>query len=61
MLQTFNCGIGIIIIINKNNYKKVLNHLKKNEVEFCYLGEIENNSKKLSNVVIRKFGEWYIT
>ena len=22
MLQTFNCGIGIIIIINKNNYKR---------------------------------------
>ena len=32
----------------------------KNKVKFCLLGEIENNSKKKSNVVIRKFGEWNI-
>ena len=61
MLQTFNCGIGIIIIIKKNNCRKVLNHFKKNKIKFKFLGEIENNSQKLSNVVIRKFGEWDIT
>ena len=60
MLTTFNCGIGVIIIIKKVNYKKVLNYLKKNKVEFCLLGEIENNSKKLSKVEIRTFGEWDI-
>ena len=60
MLGTFNCGIGVVIIIKKVNYKKVLNHLKKNKVEFCLLGKIENNSKKLSKVEIRKFGEWDI-
>ncbi len=60
MLSTFNCGIGIIIIIKKVNYKKVLNHLKKNSIEFCLLGKIENNSKKLSKVEIRTFGEWDI-
>ena len=60
MLTTFNCGIGVIIIIKKVNYKKVLNYLKKNKVEFCLLGEIENNSKNLSKVEIRKFGEWDI-
>ena len=61
MLSTFNCGIGVIIIIKKDNSKKVLNHLMKNKVKFCLLGEIENNSKKQSNVLIRKFGEWNIT
>ena len=61
MLSTFNCGIGVIIIIKKDNVKKVFNHLMKNKVEFYLLGEIENNSKKLSNVAIRKFGEWDIT
>ena len=61
MLSTFNCGIGVIIIIKKDNYKKVLDLLMKNKVKFCLLGEIENNSKKKSNVVIRKFGEWNIT
>tara|TARA_B100000963_G_scaffold28261_1_gene20910 strand:- start:518 stop:1447 length:930 start_codon:yes stop_codon:yes gene_type:complete len=61
MLSTFNCGVGVIIIIKKDNYKKVLDHLKKNKVKFYLLGEIENNSKKESNVVIRKFGEWNIT
>ena len=60
MLRTFNCGIGVIIIIKKVNYKKVFNHLKKNKVEFYLLGKIENNSKKLSKVEIRKFGEWVI-
>ena len=60
MLSTFNCGIGVIIIIKKDNFKKVLDHLMKNKVKFCLLGEIENNSKKQSNVVIRKFGEWDI-
>jgi len=44
-----------------NSSKKVLDHLMKNKVKFCLLGEIENNSKKKSNVVIRKFGEWNIT
>ena len=61
MLSTFNCGIGVIIIIKKDNFKKVLDHLKKNKVKFCLLGEIEKNNKKKSNVVIRKFGEWNIT
>ena len=60
MLSTFNCGIGVIIIIKKDNYKKVLDHLMNNKVKFCLLGEIKNNSKKKSNVVIRKFGEWNI-
>ncbi len=60
MLSTFNCGIGVIIIIKKDNCKKVLDHLIKNKVKFYLLGEIENNSKKKTNVVIRKFGEWNI-
>ena len=60
MLSTFNCGIGVIIIIKKDNRKKVLDYLMKNKVKFCLLGEIENNSKKKSNVVIKKFGEWNI-
>ncbi len=60
MLRTFNCGIGVIIIIKKVNYKRVFNHLKKNKVGFCLLGKIKNNSKKLSKVEIRKFGEWFI-
>ena len=53
--------VGVIIIVKKNNCKKVLNHLTKNKVKFCLLGEIEKNNKKKSNVVIRKFGEWNIT
>ena len=61
MLTTFNWGIGIIIIIKKSNFKKVSSHLRKNNVEFYSLGEIQNNSKKPFNVVIRKFGEWDIT
>ena len=32
MLKTFNCGIGLIVIINHKNKKAVLNFLKKKKL-----------------------------
>ncbi len=61
MLNTFNCGIGMILIVNKNNEKKVLNFFKKKSIKFFILGNIKNSSKKtLTNISIKKFGEWNI-
>ena len=39
MLKTFNCGIGLIIIINHKNKKDVLNFLKK-KINVHVMGEI---------------------
>ena len=32
MLKTFNCGIGLILVVNANESKKVINFLKKKKV-----------------------------
>ena len=32
MLKTFNCGIGLILIISDNQQKGVISHLNKKEL-----------------------------
>ena len=61
MLNTFNCGIGMLMIINKENEKKVVQFLNKQSLKFFKLGKIKKNSKNSNNVCIRKFGEWHLT
>ena len=61
MLNTFNCGVGMILIINKENEQTVFQFLKKKNVNFFLLGKIENNLNNLKNVKVRKFGEWRLT
>lgn len=61
MLKTFNCGIGMIIVIREKNQKKVMNYFKRNKVKFSLLGNVKNNTHQSSNVQIRNFGEWHIT
>ncbi|MBS82909.1 MAG: phosphoribosylformylglycinamidine cyclo-ligase [Gammaproteobacteria bacterium] len=40
MLETFNCGIGMIIIIDQSNLKKVCGILKKNKYAHNIIGKI---------------------
>ena len=61
MLNTFNCGVGMILIINKENEQTVCQFFKKKNVNFFLLGKIENNFNNLKNVKVRKFGEWRLT
>jgi len=50
MYRTFNCGIGMVIIINSDESSKVLNKLKKlNETAFV-IGEVVKKSKNDSQV-----------
>ena len=49
MLRTFNCGVGFIIVIDKNKFKKIRKFFKK-EYEPYIIGEIiEGKSKVLLN------------
>ncbi len=61
MLKTFNCGIGMILVINETNHKKIINYLKTNKIKFSFLGTIKTKKNQSSNVEIRNFGEWHIT
>ncbi len=58
MLNTFNCGIGMILVINLNKERKVINFLKKKKIKFNIIGKVEKKIKKTSNVIIRNFGKW---
>ena len=58
MLKTFNCGIGMILVIKKNKSEKVLKNLKTKNLKCHIIGKIEKQIKKKSNVEIRNFGEW---
>ena len=40
MLATFNCGIGMVLVINKNNLKKVEDILIEQKSEFYQIGSI---------------------
>ena len=57
MLNTFNCGIGFIIIINKNNYNTVKQYFKKNNIKFIKMGFISKGKRK-NKVEITKFYPW---
>ena len=49
MLKTFNCGVGFVLIIKKNNLNKIKKYFKKNYKPYV-IGEIVNgNSKVLLN------------
>ncbi len=49
MFRTFNMGVGMIVVVNKNCAKSVLRYLGN---EGFVIGEIEKNNKPISEVVI---------
>ncbi len=40
MYRTFNCGIGMILIVDKNSLPEISDHLNKNSVEFYEVGKV---------------------
>ena len=59
MLKTFNCGIGLILIISENHQKDVIGHLKKIRSKFWVMGKTVEN-KKDSQIIIENYGKWVL-
>ena len=61
MLKTFNCGIGLIIIIHDTNKKDVLNFFRRKKTNVHIMGEIIKNNGYENKVSIKNFGGWDLT
>ena len=57
MLETFNCGIGLIVIVHDKNKKAVLNFFKKNKINSHVIGEVVKE-KSGEKILIKNFGKW---
>jgi phosphoribosylformylglycinamidine cyclo-ligase len=47
MLRTFNMGVGLIIVCSPESQSEIESHLKSNDCECYYLGNIDEGSKNV--------------
>ena len=59
MLKTFNCGIGLILIISENQQKGVISRLNKKGIKFWIMGKTFEN-KMGNQVIIENYGKWVL-
>ncbi|MGI9553322.1 MAG: phosphoribosylformylglycinamidine cyclo-ligase [Thermodesulfobacteriota bacterium] len=52
MLRTFNCGIGMVLVVSDREKSKVLNRLKKLNQKASVIGEVEKNRAGSSRIEI---------
>ena len=52
MLSTFNCGIGMALIISKKDLKKTHKLLEKNNEEYFIIGKIIKNIRNKKRCII---------
>mgnify|MGYP004005404541 CR=1 FL=1 len=52
MLSTFNCGIGMALIISKNELKKIQKFLKNNNEKFFVIGKVVKTIKNEERCII---------
>lgn len=55
MVRTFNCGVGMIIIVAKDKADAALSSLKENGEEAWVIGEVQEK-KGVEYVGLDKFG-----
>jgi phosphoribosylformylglycinamidine cyclo-ligase len=58
MLKTFNCGIGLILIIDPKNSTNVFYYFKKKKINFHIMVKITSGKKIKKKVFIENFGTW---
>ena len=46
MLKTFNCGLGLVMTISKNNYIEFEQLIKNESLDIFEIGKIELNKSK---------------
>lgn len=47
MLRTFNMGVGLVIVCKSGNSQKIIDHIKKSEVNSFVIGEISAGNKNV--------------
>ena len=45
MFNTFNMGVGIILVVDKNDYESILDDLSSRDIEYVEMGEITSGEK----------------
>ena len=61
MLKTFNCGIGLILIVKAKETKKIINFLKKKKIKSYIFGKVTKKIGNKKKVIIKSFGQWDLT
>ena len=61
MLNTFNCGIGLILAVRKKESKGIINFFKKKKIKSYLIGKILKKVGTKKKVVIKNFGQWDLT
>ena len=55
MLKTFNCGIGLLVYVDKQNSSKLLNHLNSLNFNSWIVGEMQQKDKNQNSVHILNY------
>ena len=61
MIKTFNCGLGLILIVEKKKIENVTKYFNKNKIKFKILGKILRKTKESKKIEIKNFGKWNLT
>ena len=51
MYRTLNCGIGFMIVLDDENYKKAKYIFHKNKIEYCRAGYISKRTGEAVNFI----------
>ena len=55
LFKTFNCGIGLLVYVNKQNSSKLLNHLKCLNFNSWIVGKMQKKDKNQNSVLILNY------
>ena len=50
MYRTFNCGIGMMIFVSKQNFEEIKKIYSDNNIKFYLLGKVEHREENESHV-----------